>query len=92
MLIIGAVQIIMRRLLRTFGMAVFVLGIFGVFGGRLLVDNQREIGGILFWAGLGAVVIGWVISSAARNKTCASCQARVPVATQRCERCGTVFG
>lgn len=82
----------MRKLVGILGFLIFILGAIGVFGGRVLADRQHEAGGILFWAGLVAVLIGWIVSSKARNKTCSSCQARVPAATHSCERCGATFG
>jgi ribosomal protein L40E len=82
----------MRKLLGVLGIAIIILGVLGVFGGRVLVEWRYEGGGIVFWAGFVMVLIGWIVSSKARNKTCSSCQARVPAATHSCERCGATFG
>jgi hypothetical protein len=78
----------MRKFSGILGVVIFILGVIGVFGVRLLVDRQFEGGTIVFWGSLVLVLAGWVISSTARNKTCSHCQARVEAEAGRCERCG----
>jgi hypothetical protein len=57
----------MRNFVRVLGVVIFILGVVGVFGVRLLVDRQFEGGGIVFWGSLASVLVGWVVSSTARN-------------------------
>jgi hypothetical protein len=82
----------MRSFLRLFGVVIFILGILGVFGSRLMTDQQHETGVIMLWGGLATAMVGWVVSSTARNKTCANCQARVEAEANHCARCGNAFG
>jgi hypothetical protein len=81
----------MRKLLAVAGLMVFILGGLGLVGGRILIEQRYEHAGLTFWGGAGMILIGAMIRSAARNKTCSYCQARVDAQVERCDRCGSEF-
>jgi hypothetical protein len=82
----------MRSFIGLLGIVVFILGVAGVLGGRIMVDRRDDAGGIVFWAGVAMVVMGPTISSAARHKTCSHCKMRVKAEATRCEVCGNPLG
>jgi hypothetical protein len=82
----------MRKFLGLLGVAVFVLGVLGVLGGRLMVESRDDGGGVVFWSGIAMVLVGSTILTTSRHKTCPSCKARAKAEALRCDACGNTFG
>jgi hypothetical protein len=55
----------MRKIVGLLWALVFILGLLGVFAGRLLVARGNELGGIIFWSGLVMMIIGWMMTPSA---------------------------
>jgi hypothetical protein len=80
----------MRKFLFVVGRILFVAGLLATLAGSVLARKGHVSGGILFWAGVTAVVTGAAISSAAQNRTCPNCLNRINAKETVCPACRNV--
>lgn len=72
-------------LLCIFGVLLIVVGFFGA---ALLPLPLAGFGGLLFWFGTAALVVGILISRTASRKKCPQCAESVKLAALKCKHCG----
>jgi hypothetical protein len=77
----------MRKFFYALGRLLFVAGLLATLGGSVLARKGHLGAGILFWAGVAAVVGGAAISSAAQHRTCRHCLHRINAKETECPNC-----